>query len=173
MKTLKVKTLYCDMDGVLADFKGHFKKLFNKEDTETPDPELWALIENYGKAKFFSELPWMPGGQELWNFITDNFMRVKILSACGKSDKVDGQTSSGKKAWLSKHISNLPTQDIILVDNKRKKRYYSQPGDIIIDDTPIVIEDWLGKGGIGILHTSAEKTINELEQYLYDEVETK
>jgi len=173
MKTLKVKTLYCDMDGVLADFKEHFKQLFNREDTQTPDIELWALIENYGKSKFFSGLPWMPGGQELWKFVTSNFMRVKILSAVGRTDKIDGQASTGKKAWLMKHISNLSEKDIILVDNKRKKRYYSQPGDIIIDDTPIVIDDWLGKGGIGILHTSVEKTISELNNYLYDEVEAE
>lgn len=169
METIKVKTIYCDMDGVLANFKGHYQELFGKNPDTTPDPELWNDINTHGKAKFFEELPWMPGGQELWKFMTDNFMRVKILTALGKTDKVDKQGSRGKRAWLAHHIPNLMDKDIKMVINKHQKQWYSRPGDIIIDDTPLVIDEWNAKGGTGILYQNANQAITELKKHLYEE----
>lgn len=171
MEYVKVRTVYCDMDGVLADFSGHFHTLFGMDADNMEDPQLWNLIDEYGKFKFFLELPWMPGSEQMWKYITNNFMHVKILSALGKSDSIDKQTTKGKRAWLSKHIPGLRDQDIILVENKHKKRHYSKPGDIIIDDRPVVIQEWNHKGGIGILHKNAQDTIKILEKHLYDEVE--
>lgn len=127
---------------------------------------MWARIGAYGKAKFFSELEWMAGGKELWQFITNNFLKAKILSTLGKSDKIDKQTTQGKLTWIRHNIPSLQMNDIILVDNKHKKRHYSKPGDIIIDDTPIVVQEWVQKGGIGILHKTASNTIAELNQYV-------
>ena len=134
------RTVYVDMDGVLANFDGGFLQLTGRTTDSTPDPELWAAIQNYGKDRFFSELQWMPGGEGMWHFITDNFLRVRILSALGKSNKIDNKTSLGKLAWLRHNIPSLQLDDIILVENKHKKRHYSKPGDIIIDDTPLVIQ---------------------------------
>ena len=125
-----------------------------------------GAIDAYGKSKFFSELKWMPGGKELWAFVNQHFIRVKILSALGKTDKIDKKTSTGKREWLSHHIPSLTSDDIILVDNKHHKRRYCKPGDIIIDDTPIIIEEWNKKGGIGILHKTAGETINILKRYI-------
>ncbi len=99
-------------------------------------------------------------------FTTDNFLRVRILSALGKSNKIDNKTSLGKLAWLRHNIPSLQLDDIILVENKHKKRHYSKPGDIIIDDTPLVIQEWIQKGGIGILHRTADDTITKLKQYI-------
>jgi 5'-nucleotidase len=160
------RTVYVDMDGVLADFEGGFYKLSGISIENISDPEMWAKIEAHGKAKFFSELEWMSGGKELWQYITDNFLKAKILSALGKSDKIDRQTTQGKLMWLRHNIPSLQLDDIILVDNKHKKRRYSKPGDIIIDDTEIVIIEWIKKGGIGILHTSTTETISQLKKYV-------
>jgi len=139
------RIVYVDMDGVLADFDRGFYEITGISTDNLADDELWARIDAYGKAKFFSELPWMDGGKEMWNFITENFLDVKILSALGKSDKIDKQTIQGKTAWLRHHIPSLHSNDIILVDNKHRKRHYSKPGDIIIDDTPVVIQEWVKK----------------------------
>lgn len=161
------RTVYIDMDGVLADFdKGFFNISGGKTAENTPDPELWEIIGKYGKVKFFSELPWMPGGQELWGFVTDNFLKVKILSACGRNSDVDKETPTGKLTWLRHHLTHLSMDDIILVTNKHKKRHYSKPDDIIIDDTPVVIHEWVKKGGIGILHKDSGETISVLKQYV-------
>lgn len=160
------RIVYLDLDGVLCDFDKGFYDITGKIPDETPDSELWGDIDSYGKAKFFSELDWMPGGKELWNFVINNFLKVKILSSLGKSDKIDKQTTQGKLIWLRHNIPTLQLDDIILVDNKHKKRHYSKSADIIIDDTPEVIEEWIRKGGIGIFHETVKNTIAQLKQYV-------
>ena len=160
------RSIFVDMDGVLADFEGGFYKISGISIENMSDPEMWAKIDAHGKAKFFAELEWMSGGKELWQFIMNNFLKVKILSALGKSDKIDKQTTRGKLMWIRHNIPSLQLDDIILVDNKHKKRHYSKPGDIIIDDTPVVIQEWIKKGGIGILHRTASDTIARLKQYV-------
>lgn len=160
------RIVYVDMDGVLADFDRGFQEISGLSHDAVSDEELWAAIEAYGKVKFFSGLPWMDGGKELWNFVTQNFLHIKILSALGKSDKTNKQSTQGKTAWLRHHLPNLHSDDIILVENKHRKRHYSKPGDIIIDDTPVVIQEWDKKGGIGILHRTAQETINHLKRYV-------
>jgi|SRR5579862_7629560 len=160
------RIVYVDMDGVLADFAAGFQEISGMSEDAVTNEELWAAIEAYGKAKFFAHLPWMAGGKEMWNFITQNFLKVKILSALGKSDATNKLTTQGKTSWLRHHLPNLHSDDIILVENKHKKRHYSRPGDIIIDDTPVVIQEWVKKGGIGILHKTAQETMNQLKQYV-------
>ena len=160
------RIVYVDMDGVLANFAGGFYELTKMNSDNVSDEELWARINAYGKVRFFSELTWMPGGKEMWNFIVQNFLNVKILSALGKSDKIDKQSTQGKMSWLRHNIPSLSSDDIILVENKHKKRHYSKPGDIIIDDTPVVIQEWIKKGGIGILYKTAFETIGELKKYV-------
>ena len=108
----------------------------------------------------------MPGGKEMWDFVKANFLKQKILSALGKSDKIDRQTTQGKLAWLRHNIPDLQLDDIILVENKHKKRHYSKPGDIIIDDTEVVIQEWIKKGGIAIFHRNAAETIAQLKKYV-------
>ena len=160
------RMVYVDMDGVVADFNRGFNELFNLSPDTLTDDQLWARIEAHGKYKFFAGLPWMPGGKELWSFITQNFLQVKICTALGKSDATDKQTSTGKRTWLITNIPDLRDDDIIMVANKHRKRHYSKSGDIIIDDTEVVIQEWIKKGGIGILHRTAPETIAKLKEYV-------
>ena len=159
-----------DLDGVLCNFAEYYKQLFGKNNETIPDLELWKDIDGYGKAKFFEELPWMPGGKEMWKYITDNFIDVKILSSLGKSDFTNKQTSQGKRAWLHKNIPSLTDKNIYFVQNKHQKQRFSGPGRIIIDDTPVIIDNWRAAGGIGILYKSAPQVIDELGKYVYAKV---
>lgn len=171
------RIVYVDMDGVIANFHGYFKELFgwdipkiSSDKKPEIDTKMWDQINGYGKSKFFEELPWISGSQSMWHFIIDNFVNVKILSALGKSDVEDGLTKKGKLLWLQHHLPNLKDEDIILVVNKHQKKHYSRTGDIIIDDTPSVIEDWNNKGGHGIFFKNAEDVINQLTHYVYKSI---
>lgn len=162
------RIVYVDMDGVLADFDKGVEKVIGHRMTyhfEENDP-VWNQIKNHGLERFFSELEWLPGSENMWNYITSNFMKVKILSAMGKWNKINNDVYRGKHMWLNRHIPSLREQDIILVEDKHKKQEYSKSGDIIIDDTKVVIDEWNNKGGIGLWHKSANETINNLTQYV-------
>ena len=162
-----LRTVYVDMDGVIADFDLGFEKLTGFTTNSVSDEQLWKLISDNGKFKFFSDLPWTSGGKELWLYVSQNFIKVKILTALGRSDVIDGGLASkGKRMWLHKNIPELKDSDIIMVANKHKKRHYSKPGDIIIDDRESTISEWNKKGGIGILYKSTPQTIEQLKKYV-------
>ena len=164
------RTVYVDMDGVIADFARAAAEIgfpVPPGDKVNPnDDAMWEKINSLGRDKFFANLNWTPDGKKLWDYVNNNFLNIKILTALGQTDKKDGMTSKGKKTWLHRNIPMLNEKDIIMVPNKHAKRHYARPGDIIIDDTKVVIDGWERKGGIGIHHKTTDDTIRKLEKYV-------
>jgi hypothetical protein len=65
-----------------------------------------------------------------------------------------------KNHWVERE---LPGVHLILRNAKHKKDF-AGPNNILIDDRIDNVNGWIDAGGIGILHTSAENTINELKK---------
>ena len=63
----------------------------------------------------------------------------------------------------SKHY---PEVECIVVRKSPDKAQYAHPKAILIDDRMKSIEPWRAAGGIGILHTSAEDTIAQLQSII-------
>jgi len=146
--------IYCDMDGVLVDFNGGYKKLTGVElDGEhRNDTNFWDPINKAG-YDFWVNLGWIkPDGHTLWDFIKSH--NPTLLSAPSR------QTESrvAKHDWVERE---LPGTQLILRSAKHKKDF-AEPNSILIDDRKDNIDGWIDAGGIGILHTSAEKTIEIL-----------
>ena len=62
--------IYCDMDGVLCDFKKHAEKATGVSIAKWSNlskSEKWGPIKE--DRYFWSTMPWMAGGKQLWNFI--------------------------------------------------------------------------------------------------------
>ena len=93
-------------------------------------------------------------GKELWNFIKP--LNPTLLSSPSRNN----ESRLGKRLWVRNHI---PGTKLILAFRVNKKQY-SQRNSILIDDMPRTIEEWKAEGGIGILHTSAASTIEQLKQ---------
>ena len=143
------------MDGVLVDFNKGYLKLTGIDigGQFLNDAKFWAPINKGGQA-FWENLPWMPDGKKLWNYIKKN--TPIILSA--PSNKDDSRI--GKYKWVERE---LPGTHLILRSPEHKKEFAS-PESILIDDRESNIQDWISAGGIGILHISAVDTINQLKR---------
>jgi 5'(3')-deoxyribonucleotidase len=160
--------IYCDMDGVLADFKSGAVKAtgmsINKWQNIPSSKKKWEPIHN--TPNFWANLPWMPGGQRLWSFIEK--YNAHILSAYVE-DSFDPNCIPGKKQWLRKNIGLSDSSRINLV-RRKDKQLYAKRGNkrgepaILIDDYEKNIRDFTNAGGIGIYHTDTSKTISQLKR---------
>ena len=151
--------IFCDLDGVLSDFDNNFKKYSGgippaEYEEKMGKEAFWNLIDVKIGQKFWTEMPWMNDGHELWNFIKQ--YKPTILSAPSRNPV----SSKGKKEWVK---SELPATKLILAFANEKQKY-SEENSILIDDMKKNIEQWVSQGGIGILHTSARETIKKLKE---------
>jgi len=151
--------IYCDMDGVLCDFDKRFMEFSNgmppgKYESKFGKKAFWKLISEKGVG-YWVGIPWMSGGKDLWEYIKP--YNPNILSA----PSLNPSSKEGKLEWINKNLTNV--KEIFLVPANEKQEF-AKPKAILIDDRTSNIEQWRAKGGIGILHTSANKTIEQLKE---------
>ena len=151
-------TIYCDMDGVLCDFDKRFIEFSNgippsRYESEFGKKAFWKLISGQG-VKFWVDIPWMSDGKQLWNYIKS--YNPSLLSA----PSMEESSRSGKRLWVDNEIPGTK----LILRSAEQKQEFAKPNAILIDDRPSNIEQWRAKGGIGILHTSANKTIEQLKE---------
>ena len=156
--------IYCDMDGVLADFKTGAQKTtgmsINQWMNIPSSKEKWAPIK--AQKDFWATLPWMPGGKRLWSYISK--FDPHILSAYVE-ESYDPNCIPGKTEWLRRNAGMTNKQKINLVRRKEKKLFAKrgQPA-ILIDDYEKNIREFTQSGGIGIHHTDTSNTISQLKK---------
>jgi len=157
--------IYCDMDGVLVDFLGAFRQLSGGKDWDEAlrdlgFEEVWRLI-NHGGSAWWENLEWLSDGHKLWEFIRQ--FNPIILSA-GATSRTGNLAQIGKKAWCARELGG--SIEVIVADRGTDKKYWAKPGYILIDDLEENILVWKSRGGIGIHHQDALRTISELKQYM-------
>jgi hypothetical protein len=168
--------IYCDMDGVIADFEEGFKKISggvapDEFDATNRSHEIWKLIWNNppdNGITWWATLPKMKDGDVLWKFITALKLPVKILSSTSSKKSKSNSADIGKRRWLATNLVPPPDdQNIMLVDSSEAKQQYALgPNHILIDDLPANIAQWRAKGGTAIEHKNAVQTIGELKRIL-------
>jgi len=166
----EIEIIYLDMDGVLCDFHTEFKIKSGvstvQYEAEHGTKKFWEFINDQGLS-FWSEMTPMQDMEELKSFVFDNFLRIGILSSSSKKNG-SVHADAGKRLWLQKYnfSSQISDNDIIIVDSAKDKQIYAKPGRILVDDYEKNINSWRAKGGIGIKHVNANKTIKELYKYV-------
>ena len=152
--------IYCDMDGVLTDFETRFIALLRQEGPKYYSKEViaqvtrpkhfeklegqvefWKFIDQYIGLEFWSEMPWMPNGKMLWNYIQP--YGPKILT----SPSEDPSSRLGKKLWVKEHI--IPAPEVIFRFGDAKSDFANE-NSILIDDKPSNLAAFASKGGIAI-----------------------
>lgn len=149
--------IYCDMDGVIADFDKRFRELAKMSPDQYEEKygieKFWNFIDNEIGVRFWVGIPWMQDGKQLWEYIKK--YKPTLLSAPSRNN----ESRLGKRLWVKKHI---PGTKLVLA-SRANKQDYAKPNAILIDDRPDTIIEWENKGGVGILHKSAEETIQKLK----------
>ena len=151
--------IYCDMDGVVADF---VKFTSNYLGTKFKD-ELWQDLP----VDLFLQLPKMPDADVLWGYIKQ--FQPFMLTAVTRDSRgpIAKRAWKDKTRWMMKNFK-LPSSRMKIVLRKNKKNFAMDGRDkrpnILIDDHIGNIKEWESAGGIGILHTDAASTINDLKK---------
>ncbi len=145
--------LFCDMDGVLADFDRGYFETFGVQTSRENDNVDWKLVRR--TPNFFQNLPPMPDFDILWNYIK-NFEPV-ILTGIPSSV---AEAADNKRDWIHKYIGDNVEVRCCM---SRDKCRHAIPGDVLIDDWTKYKHKWIDAGGIWITHTSALNTIEELQ----------
>lgn len=157
--------LYVDMDGVLCDFlKGagiatnkHFKTHMDWEKVKKTD---WQILADMG-SRFWARLPWTKDGKQLWNFVKD--YEPRILSAFPTAPENKQHAINGKKEWIKKNLTGVKEVNLVKGIDKQK---FARKNTILIDDSERNINQFNAQGGIGILHTDTNSTIQKLKGIL-------
>ena len=148
--------IYCDMDGVIVDFEDGYERLTGKNikgNHVKGDGDFWQPITDAG-ANFWINLKWMPDGEKLWKYIKNYSPSILSAPSREKSSRI------GKEIWVR---NNIPGTELILKPAPEKQEL-AEPNAILIDDRKDNIQQWKDAGGIGILHTSANDTIKQLQE---------
>jgi len=160
---MKIKTIYFDMDGVLADFDRGIlelcglKPLNQAEKTEEDDDRMWEAVKKVGH--FYDKLEPMPGALELFQTLNGKY-DVEILSGIPKPRRGILTAGEDKISWAHRLLD--PGMKVNIVFREEKKNYVTGPDCILIDDLEKNIKEWQECGGTGILFTSADQALEEI-----------
>lgn len=144
---------YLDLDGVFADFNSGFYKLAKKWPHEVTTGFMWKVINSH--EQFFASLELMPDAEHLWEYsrqFNPTFLTGKPSKATGKEQK---------EGWVREKFG--PEWTTIVLP-KKEKQLHSGPGKVLIDDTSANVEQWISKGGFGVLHGDVWDTIAKIEE---------
>lgn len=147
-----MKTLYLDMDGVVADFNAYaIKTLTRKIDgDERWAPGEWRRLA--ANPRLYRDLGLTPEADQLVDFCRgfceQRGYTLLFLTAIPKKNDVPWAFYD-KVLWAQIRYPDIP---VMFGPYSQDKQHHCQPGDILIDDRTINIQEWQAAGGVGILH---------------------
>ena len=156
--------IYVDMDGVVADFDKRFRDLsgMNPNDYEAKNGKnaFWDFIDVKHKLAFWVGIPPMQDAQRLIDYVSKH--DYEMLTA----PSIKKESLMGKGLWIRNWAKKglFPSKPKVNYKPAKNKHHFAAPNHILIDDKQSTIDSWNAAGGIGILHTSAGNTINQLKK---------
>jgi 5'(3')-deoxyribonucleotidase len=158
-----MRSLYLDMDGVVADFNGYAKKVLNKDRLigDLWSEDEWQKLKD--DPRIYSRLDKTPEADLLVDFCrkfaVERSLSLLFLTAVPKNNDVPWAFYD-KVLWASEYYPDIP---VMFGPYSKDKHLHCSPGDILIDDRQSNIYDWASAGGIAILHRGdLEQTMTRL-----------
>ena len=129
---------------IIADMRGK---------SVTSKPVIDYMYGRVGNdADFWANLPWMPNGRELWEFIAP-YEPFILTSPMQKGSEI------GKAFWIDSNLSPAPEK--VFMSSEKYNWAVSETGEpnVLIDDWSKNIVPWSKKGGIAIQHVNANTAV--------------
>ena len=170
--------VFCDMDGVMCDFDLQFTQMIGSSPKEFESQygtlKFWNEIANKGEL-FWSSMEKMPDFNQLKDgivkIVNDNNLDLQVLTSTSgnwiiknhprdEAKEVIRNIEKGKLEWLRNNWSGLKVN---FSGSGGSKAKFAKPNSCLIDDLPKNVESFVEAGGKGIIHTTASKSLNELQ----------
>ena len=164
--------IYVDMDGVLADFFGEWKKLIGQDWRNIDDIDS-ALQKIRDTENFWLDLPLTNNARPLLELIRKVKGSYSILSSPLPNDP---NSEPHKREWIKNNLRFfMPSQVIITHDKAKYAKQSDGTPNILIDDYGVNIGKWEAAGGIGFKYKDHkfERTANAIRQHMQEPVEEK
>ena len=154
----KITHIFHDLDGVHADFEHGVEALLGRTMAHIHKRDMWKAIAR--SKTFFEDLKRMHDSKVLWAFTSkiDKSVVQEVLTGLPTVNDGAGQ----KRRWVAKQLCEEIKVHVVA---SKDKYLHAGPGKILIDDRQDMISAFVAAGGIGILHTSAESTIAQLQAF--------
>jgi 5'(3')-deoxyribonucleotidase len=168
-----IKTVYLDVDGVLADFIKHIHTVFSVPyDPLEKKPyvfwEAWkppvssGVINAICTESLWRALPWCPDGHDILRETVDMFGDEKIYLLTQPMPHPESAT--GRWKWIKEHLPYYYDRTII---TRAPKSLFARPDALLIDDCDDNVEQFREAGGKAILiprctnkmHRMADRTL--------------
>jgi len=163
---MRIKKIYFDMDGVLADFDRGVSELANFEpfaqtirDKKRND-DLWAAVRTVDN--FYDKLEPIDGAIEMFMTLREKYGdKCEILSAIPKPYRGMNTSKEDKEKWVSRILGPEVKTNIVY---RAEKQDFAGEGCILVDDLMKNIEEWEEAGGTGIFFDGAQGVIKRIEE---------
>lgn len=160
-----MRTVYLDMDGVVADFDAYaYSVLGHKSEDGRWHKDKWARLRD--NQRLYRDLPQTPEADQLVdfcrNYTTEKKYNLLFLTAVPKNNDVHWAFYD-KVIWAQLRYPDIP---VMFGPFSKDKQVHCTPGDVLIDDRTSNIEEWRAAGGIGIRHHygDLENTLKQLRE---------
>ena len=144
--------LFCDLDGVLADFDEAFARLAGSMPQTEIELKKWDMIA--AADHLFRHMPMKRDAALLWRYIQP--YNPIILTGLPTSTP---HAEEDKRQWVAERFGHT---EVICCKSRDKCLHIRAVGDILIDDRDEYRENWERAGGIWIQHSSAYDSICQL-----------
>lgn len=142
-------SIYVDMDDVVADWKGHARKIIGPkwDDFDRVPIAEWQKLKL--DPHFYRHLPLKEGANDLMDYMlefTAQFPNVNLafLTAIPRDNDMPFAIQD-KVWWANEKFPGIPV--FFGPYSKDKRDYVDHHLDVLIDDRLSNIEDWLKAGG--------------------------
>ena len=160
---MNIRQIFLDQDGVLADFEsGLTKALGYKVDLKSKKDVYDKEKRKLTAQRLFRNLKPLPDAWKLVDYCMNSGIHTEILTAAGTVNRT--LVIKDKIDWIRRYIN--PYWIIIPTFKGSQKAAFAHKKAVLIDDRQRNIDAWVEAGGIGILHKTADDTIEQLDEII-------